>query len=86
MIYATYDDYEQLYFGKLVPQGDFQRLAARASEKLDAMTFRRIREVTDDVKKACCALCEKLYAFSFAAFIVINCHLFVWFRLSNSKE
>ena len=39
MAYADYDFYTTSYFGSVVPEADFDRLAARASDFIDTLTF-----------------------------------------------
>lgn len=68
MAYADYSFYKEKYYGTaIVTQGDFDRLADRASDKLDTMTFDRLVSglPADDraamkVQKAVCAVAEKL--------------------------
>lgn len=61
MIYADYAWYRDEYRGCL-PEMDFDRLSRRASARLDAITFGRIRGpwLEDErVKNACCALVDE---------------------------
>lgn len=68
MAYADYTFYKEKYYGTAIAtHGDFDRLADRASDKLDIMTFDRLVSglPADDraatkVKKAVCAVAEKL--------------------------
>ena len=39
MAYADYDFYTESYYGNVVPKADFDRLAARASDFIDTLTF-----------------------------------------------
>ena len=67
MAYADYTFYKEKYYGTAIAEEDFNRLADRASDKLDAMTFDRLvsglpansRSATK-VKKAVCAVAEKI--------------------------
>lgn len=52
MAYCDYDFYKNEYYGNVVAEVDFPRLAMRASDKLDALTFDRI-ELVDGVIKVC---------------------------------
>lgn len=68
MTYATFEDYTNLYFGNVVPEADFPRLVERASEEIDILTSKRLREWLPenendfaDIKKAACALAEYIY-------------------------
>ena len=62
MIYADYKFYTDSYGGKSIAEGDFPRLAAKASALIDHLTFGRAAEHSDDerVKMCCCELCEGL--------------------------
>ena len=42
MAYADYEFYTTSYFGSVVPETDFSRLAERASDFVDTMTFDRL--------------------------------------------
>lgn len=67
MTYADYDYYFGTYLGT-VSEGDFPRLAVRASSFLDYYTQNRAKDNADldAVKMCCCALVDK-YAFIEAA-------------------
>ena len=58
MIYADYSFYRDVFLGVKISEEDFPRYAARASERIDFLTFNRIKDVTEEVKKACCAAAE----------------------------
>lgn len=60
MIYASYEFYSYVYFGKAIEPVDFPRLALRASSYLDWCTAGRAAKHADleAVKMACCALAE----------------------------
>jgi hypothetical protein len=64
MAYASYDYYTQDFFGKAITSTDeFSRLAERASEYIDFVTFGRAAVYTatnDLLKKACCAVAEAM--------------------------
>lgn len=61
--YADYAFYGSQYYGSTIPPGEFMRLAARASEYIDHITFGRAREHSndDEVKRATCAVAEELH-------------------------
>ena len=61
--YADYSYYSSQYYGSTIPPGEFMRLAARASEYIDYITFGRAREHSndDEVKRATCAVAEGLH-------------------------
>ncbi len=68
MAYADFDFYENVYYGDSITDADFSRLAERATEYIDALTFERLVDglPTDEraqtkVKKAVCAAAEVLY-------------------------
>lgn len=73
MAYSTFVFYEQTYHGNVVPAEDFDRIADRASDFLDVITFDRLADVlpSDEraatkVQKAVCAVCDKLYQLELA--------------------
>ena len=68
MAYADFEFYTDSYYGDKITAPDFPRLAERATEYLDALTFERLVDglPTDEraqtkVKKAVCAAAEMLY-------------------------
>ncbi len=68
MAYADYEFYKTSFFGNVVPESDFMRLAERASDFIDRLTFDRLADglPSDDrqqkrIKKAVCAVAEMLY-------------------------
>lgn len=68
MAYADFELYTTTYHGNVVPESDFDRIADRASDFLDVITFGRLIDgLPDDergktkVQKAVCAVCDKLY-------------------------
>lgn len=73
MAYVDYDFYTTSYFGSVVPQSDFPRVAERASDFVDTMTFDRLVDglPSDErsqkrIKKAVCALVDKIYELDLA--------------------
>ena len=79
MAYADYEFYTTSYFGSAVPETDFPRLAERASDFVDAMTFDRLVDglPTNErsqkrVKKAVCSLAELMYQIELAEKNAIN--------------
>lgn len=73
MAYADYEFYTTSYFGSVVPETDFPRLAERASDFVDAMTFDRLVDglPTNErsqkrIKKAVCSLAELMYQIELA--------------------
>ena len=72
MAYADYKFYTES-FGNVVPETDFPRLAERASEFVNTMTFDRLVDglPTNErsqkrIKKAVCSLAEKMYQIELA--------------------
>lgn len=72
MAYADYEFYTGS-FGNVVPETDFPRLAERASDFVDTMTFDRLVDglPTDErsqkrIKKAVCSLAELMYQIELA--------------------
>lgn len=79
MAYADYDFYTTSYFGSVVPETDFSRLAERASDFVDTMTFDRLVDglPTNErsqkrIKKAVCSLAELMYQIELAEKNAIN--------------
>ena len=79
MAYADYEFYTTSYFGSAVPETDFPRLAERASEFVDTMTFDRLVDglPTDErsqkrIKNAVCSLAELMYQIELAEKNAIN--------------
>ena len=73
MAYADYDFYKTSYFGSVVPETDFPKLAEKASDFIDAMTFDRLVDglPTNErsqkrIKKAVCSLAELMYQIELA--------------------
>lgn len=73
MAYADYEFYTTSYFGSVVPEADFPRLAERASDFVDLMTFDRLVDglPTNErsqkrIKKAVCSLAELMYQIELA--------------------
>ena len=79
MAYADYEFYTTSCFGSVVPETDFPRLAERASDFVDTMTFDRLVDglPTDErsqkrIKKAVCSLAELMYQIELAEKNAIN--------------
>lgn len=73
MAYADYEFYTTSYFGSVVPETDFPRLAERASDFVDTMTFDRLVDglPTNErsqkrIKKVVCSLAELMYQIELA--------------------
>lgn len=73
MAYADYDFYTESYYGNVVPEADFDRLAARASDFIDTLTFDNLVDglPTNErsqkrIKKAVCSLAELMYQLELA--------------------
>lgn len=78
MAYADYKFYTES-FGNVVPEADFPRLAERASDFVDTMTFDRLVDglPTNErsqkrIKKAVCSLTETMYQIELAEKNAIN--------------
>ena len=78
MAYADYKFYTES-FGNVVPETDFPRLAERASDFVDTMTFNRLVDglPTDErsqkrIKKVVCSLAELMYQIELAEKNAIN--------------
>lgn len=79
MAYADYEFYTTSYFGSVVPETDFPRLAERANDFVDTMTFDRLVDglPTNErsqkrIKKAVCSLAELMYQIELAEKNAIN--------------
>ena len=73
MAYTDFEFYTTTYHGNVVPEADFPRIADRASDFLDVITFDRLIDGLPDndraktkVQKAVCAVAEKLYELELA--------------------
>ncbi len=73
MAYADYEFYTTSYFGSVVPEADFPRMAERASDFVDTMTFDRLVDGLPEnersqkrIKKAVCSLAELMYQIELA--------------------
>ena len=73
MAYADYEFYTKSFFGNFVPESDFIRLAERASNFLDTLTFDRLTDglptpekYQKRIKKAVCAVAEIYYQLDLA--------------------
>ena len=73
MAYTTFEFYTTTYHGNVVPESDFYRIADRASDFLDVITFDRLvdglpsdERAATKVQKAVCAVAEKLYELELA--------------------
>lgn len=73
MAYTDFEFYTTTYHGNVVPEADFPRIADRASDFLDVITFDRLVDgLPDDeraktkVQKAVCAVSDKLYELELA--------------------
>lgn len=73
MAYADYEFYTTSYFGSVVSETDFPRLAERASDFIDTMTFNRLvdglpknERSQKRIKKAVCSLAELMYQIELA--------------------
>lgn len=65
MVYADYTYYSAEFLGNKVPETDFPRVSARASEYLDSVTagiIAKLQATPEEVKKATCAIAEKEYS------------------------
>ena len=79
MAYADYEFYTTSCFGSVVPETDFPRLAERASDFVDTMTFDRLVDGLPEnersqkrIKKAVCSLAELMYQIELAEKNAIN--------------
>ena len=73
MAYTDFTFYENTYHGNVIPADDFERMADRASDFLDVITFDRLvdglpsdERAATKVQKAVCAVADKLYELELA--------------------
>lgn len=73
MAYTDFEFYATTYHGNVVPEADFPRIADRASDFLDVITFDRLDDglpsderAATKVQKAVCAVSDKLYELELA--------------------
>ena len=73
MAYTDFEFYATTYHGNVVPESDFPRIADRASDFLDVVTFGRLvdglpsdERAATKVQKAVCAVAEELYKLELA--------------------
>lgn len=73
MAYTDFEFYTTTYHGNVVPKADFLRIADRASDFLDVITFDRLvdglpsdERAATKVQKAVCAVSDKLYELELA--------------------
>lgn len=73
MAYTDFEFYTTSYHGNVVPEADFPRIADRASDFLDVITFDRLvdglpsdERAATKVQKAVCAVSDKLYELELA--------------------
>ena len=79
MAYVDYDFYAESYYGNVVPEADFDRLADRASDFIDTLTFDNLvdglpadKRSQKRIKKAVCSLAELMYQIELAEKNAIN--------------
>ena len=69
MAYADYAFYKDVYLGNVATEDEFPRIAERASEIIDVLTYNRITDelmssdetLANKIKKANCALAEQIH-------------------------
>ncbi|MBU5481729.1 hypothetical protein [Blautia sp. MSJ-19] len=83
MAYADYDFYTTSYFGNVVPETDFPRMAERASDFVDNMTFDRLMDGMPNneryqkrIKRAVCSLTDLMYQLELAEKNAISVSVF----------
>lgn len=64
-MYADYDFYTDDFYGVVISEDDFPRLASKASDFIDYYTKDKAATATDEtivlaIRKACCAVAEKM--------------------------
>ena len=76
--YADYGFYVTKYYGSQLDEDSFTRLALRASDYINYITFGKAEKLKDDdpnmvaVKKCCCALAEQFAAVEKARAAVVS--------------
>ena len=63
--YVDFEYYEDTYLGIAIPEASFSRIALRASEIVDRITYQRAEDDTDNtdaIKMANCAVADVFYS------------------------
>lgn len=61
MAYADFNYYKDVFKGSSITDiATFDNLSERATEYLNSVTFGRIDDITDNIKRCCCALAEQI--------------------------
>lgn len=61
MAYADFTYYQDVFKGSAITDGNvFASLSEKATDYINAMTFNRITDITDVVRRCCCALAEQI--------------------------
>lgn len=73
MAYASSEFYTSVYMGSAIPENNFPKYAEQASDFIDIMTFDRLEDDFPEnekhanrIRKAVCAMAEKLYQIDLA--------------------
>lgn len=72
MIYADYAFYTETFYGDMIPEAEYNKCAARASDYIDRLTLDRAASYVEahpeevKVKLACCAAAEQYYMIGIA--------------------
>lgn len=61
MAYADFNYYKNVFKGSSITDiATFDNLSERATEYINSVTFCRIDDITDNIKRCCCALTEQI--------------------------
>ena len=61
MAYADFGYYQDVFKGSSITDiATFDTLSERATEYINSVTFGRIDDITDNIKRCCCALAEQI--------------------------
>lgn len=60
MAYADFDYYKNIFKGSILDNAAFDSLSEKATDYINSVTFDRIAEVNDKIKRCCCALAEQI--------------------------
>lgn len=59
--YADFKFYKDTWKGSLVKEAAFSNLAIKATAEIDRITFHRIKDVTEDIRLATCAVIDTMF-------------------------
>ena len=61
MTITDFDYYTNKYYGNVIPFSLYDKYELKARTKVDTLSFKRIKNMDDNVKKCVCAVADYLY-------------------------